>query len=221
LAPGTWSVNVSATGFSVQTKVGNLLVSKPATIDFQMTVEAVSQTVNVSAETETLNTSDASLGNAVNNITIQSLPMIDRNVPDLLSLQPGVLYLGHQVDPTNDSRTGAVNGVRSDQGNVTMDGLDDNDQKTGAAFTGVLRETIDSVEEFRVTTGMANSDQGRSAGAQVNLLTKRGTDQFHGGVYEYNRNTSTAANDWFNKQAQIATRRTEYSRKLSPQHLRV
>ena len=204
LAPGTWSVNVRATGFSVQTKVGNLLVSKPATIDFQMTVEAVSQTVNVSAETETLNTSDASLGNAVNNITIQSLPMIDRNVPDLLSLQPGVVYLGHGVDPTNDSRTGAVNGVRSDQGNVTMDGLDDNDQKTGAAFTGILRETIDSVEEFRVTTGMANSDQGRSAGAQVNLLTKRGTDQFHGGVYEYNRNTFTAANDWFNKQAQLA-----------------
>ena len=204
LAPGTWTVKVSASGFADQTKVGNLLVSKPATIDFQMSVHAVSQTVNVSAETETLNTSDASLGNAVNNITIQSLPMIDRNVPDLLSLQPGVLYLGHQVDPTNDSRTGAVNGVRADQGNVTIDGLDDNDQKTGAAFTGVLRETIDSVEEFRVTTGMANSDQGRSAGAQVNLLTKRGTDQFHGAAYEYNRNTFTAANDWFNKQAELS-----------------
>lgn len=205
LAPGTWTVKVSASGFADQTKIGSLLVSKPATIDFQMSVKAVSQTVNVSAETETLNTSDASLGNAVNNVTIQSLPMIDRNVPDLLSLQPGVLYLGHQVDPVNDSRTGAVNGVRSDQGNVTMDGLDDNDQKTGAAFTGVLRETLDSVEEFRVTTGMANSDQGRSAGAQVNLLTKRGTDQFHGAAYEYNRNTFTAANDWFNKQAELSS----------------
>lgn len=205
LAPGTWTVKVNASGFAVQTKVGSLLVSKPATIDFQMTLQAVAQTVNVSAETETLNTSDASLGNAVNNLTIQSLPMIDRNVPDLLSLQPGVLYLGHQVDPTNDSRTGAVNGVRADQGNVTIDGLDDNDQKTGAAFTGVLRETIDSVDEFRVTTGMANSDQGRSAGAQINLITKRGTDQYHGAVYEYNRNTYTAANDWFNKQSQLAS----------------
>jgi hypothetical protein len=144
IAPGTWTVKVSATGFAVQTKIGSLLVSKPATIDFQMSVQAVAQTVNVSAETETLNTSDASLGNAVNNITIQSLPMIDRNVPDLLSLQPGVLYLGHQVDPTNDSRTGAINGVRSDQGNVTIDGLDDNDQKAGTAFTGILRETIET-----------------------------------------------------------------------------
>ncbi|MCL6464355.1 MAG: carboxypeptidase-like regulatory domain-containing protein [Acidobacterium ailaaui] len=205
LAPGTWTVKVSAAGFGDQSKVGSLLVSKPATIDFQMTLQSVSQTVNVSAETETLNTSDASLGNAVNNQVIQSLPMIDRNVPDLLSLQPGVLYLGHQVDVSNDSRTGAVNGVRSDQGNITMDGLDDNDQKLGYAFTGVLRETLDSVDEFRVTTAMANSDQGRAAGAQINLITKRGTDQFHGGVYEYNRNTATAANDWFNKQAELAS----------------
>ncbi|HYK34872.1 TonB-dependent receptor [Alloacidobacterium sp.] len=205
LAPGTWTVKVSAAGFGDQSKIGTLLVSKPATIDFLMTVQSVSQTVNVSAETETLNTSDATLGNAVNNQTIQSLPMIDRNVPDLLSLQPGVLYLGHNVDTNSDSRTGAVNGVRSDQGNITMDGLDDNDQKNGYAFTGVLRETLDSVDEFRVTTGMANSDQGRAAGAQVNLLTKRGTDQFHGAAYEYNRNTFTAANDWFNKQAELAS----------------
>lgn len=205
LAPGGWTVKVSATGFSDQRKTGDLLVSKPATIDFQMTVQPVSQTVNVSAETETLNTSDATLGNAVGNQTIQALPMIDRNVPDLLSLQPGVLYLGHQVDTSNDSRTGVVNGVRSDQGNVTMDGLDNNDQKLGYAFSGILRETLDSVDEFRVTTGMANSDQGRAAGAQINLITKRGTDQFHGGVYEYNRNTFTAANDWFNKQAQLAS----------------
>ena len=57
-----------------------------------------------------------------------------------------------------------------------MDGMDDNDQLNGYAFTGVLRETLDSVDEFRVTTGLANSDQGRSAGAQVNLVTKSGTN---------------------------------------------
>ena len=208
LAPGTWTVKVSASGFGSQSKVGNLLVSKPASIDFQMGLESVSQTVNVSAETETLNTSDASVGNAYSNQTIQQLPIIDRNVPDLLSLQPGVLYLGNQVggpSDMNDSRTGAVNGIRSDQGNVTIDGVDNNDQKMGYAFTGVLRETLDSVDEFRVTTAMSNSDQGRAAGAQINLVTKRGTDQFHGGVYEYNRNTATAANDWFNKQAELAS----------------
>lgn len=205
LSPGTWTVTISAKGFADQSKVGALLVSKPATIPFKMSVQALAQTVNVSAETETLNTTDASLGNAISNRTIQSLPMIDRNVPDLLSLQPGVLYLGHKADAVSDSRTGSVNGVRSDQDNITIDGLDDNDQRSGFAFTGVLRETLDSIDEFRVTTGMANSDQGRAAGAQVNLVTKSGTDQFHGAAYEYNRNTNTAANNWFNKNAELAS----------------
>lgn len=205
LAPGTWSVKVTAQGFGAQTKVGNLLVSKPATMDFKLTLGAVSTTVNVSAETETLNTTDATLGNAVPNKTIQNLPMIDRNVPDLLSLQPGVLYLGHKIDTVSDSRSGATNGVRSDQDNVTMDGLDDNPQRTGTAFNGVLRETLDSIDEFRVTTGLANSDQGRSAGAQVNLVTKSGTNKFHGGAYEYNRNTNTASNNWFNKNAELSS----------------
>ncbi len=205
LAPGTWNVTISSKGFADQTKVATLLVSKPATIPFKMSVQALAQTVNVSAETETLNTTDASLGNAISNRTIQSLPMEDRNVPDLLSLQPGVLYLGHAIDAQTDSRTGSVNGVRSDQDNITIDGLDDNDQRQGLAFTGVLRETLDSIDEFRVTTGMANSDQGRAAGAQANLVTKSGTDQFHGAAYEYNRNTDTASNDWFNKNAQLSS----------------
>jgi Carboxypeptidase regulatory-like domain/TonB dependent receptor len=205
LSPGTWTVTVGAAGFANQSTVSNLLVSEPATISFRLTVGAVSQTVNVSSQAQALNTTDATLGTALGTREIESLPMIDRNVPDLLSLQPGVLYLGHIVDLDSDSRTGSVNGVRSDQGNITMDGLDDNDQRNGYAFTGVLRETLDSIDEFRVTTGMANSDQGRAAGAQANLVTKSGTDHFHGGAYEYNRNTNTAANDFFNKNAEAAS----------------
>ena len=123
--------------------------------------------MNVSAATETLNTNDASLGNAMNNVTIQALPSETRNVPDLLSLQPGVFFLPPPSNPAlQDSRSGAVNGGRSDQGNITLDGVDDNDQANGFAFTGVLRETQDSIEEFRVTTGNANADAGRSSGAQ-------------------------------------------------------
>ena len=64
-----------------------------------------------------------------------------------------------------------MNGGRSDQGNVTIDGIDDNDQVNGYAFTGVLRETQDSIEEFRVTTADANADAGRSSGAQVSMIT--------------------------------------------------
>lgn len=211
LPPARYTITAKASGFGDQSKVAELLVNQPATVDFTMTVQSLSEVVNVSAEAQTLNTTDASLGNSMGNTLIQALPSETRNVPDLLSLQPGVLYMPNgagqmgasEQNKGGDSRSGAVNGVRSDQGNVTMDGIDDNDQVYGFAFTGVLRETQDSVEEFRVTTGNANTDQGRSAGAEVNMVTKSGTNKYHGAAYEYNRPTFTVANDWFNKQAQL------------------
>jgi hypothetical protein len=198
--PSKYTIKVTARGFGEQSKIAELLVNQPATIDFTLTVQSSSVTVDVSAAAQTLNTSDASLGNSADSAEIQALPSETRNVPDLLALQPGVLYLPPTI---TDSRSGAVNGGRSDQGNVTIDGIDDNDQVNGFAFTGVLRETVDSVEEFRVTTGDANADAGRSSGAQVSLVTKSGTNKFHGAAYEYNRPTITVANDWFNKQAEV------------------
>src|SRR5208283_2834126 len=134
---------------------------------------------------------------------VKELPMEGRNVPDLLSLQPGVAYLGNRSDvPVSDSRNGAVNGARSDQSNVTLDGVEVNDEG-GHAFTSVLPVTLDSVEEFRVTTTNSNADQGGSSGAQVALVTKSGTNEFHGSAYEYNRNTYTSANDYFVKSAEL------------------
>lgn len=203
VTPARYAITVTSNGFAVQNRTAELLVDQPATIDFTLSVQGSAVTVDVSAGAQTLNTTDASLGNSANNELIQALPSETRNVPDLLSLQPGVLYLPGPKQANTDSRSGSVNGVRSDQGNLTTDGIDDNDQVNGYAFTGVLRETQDSVEEFRVTTGNANADSGRSAGAQVSMITKSGTNKFHGGVYEYNRPTITVANDWFNKQAEF------------------
>jgi len=201
IPPAKYTIRVTAAGFGAQTKVAELLVDQPATIDVNLTIEASTVTVDVSAAAQTLNTSDASLGNSADNAEIQAIPSETRNVPDLLSLQPGVLYL--PAATTSDSRSGAVNGGRSDQGNVTLDGVDDNDQVGGFAFTGVLRQTQDSIEEFRVTTGGSNADAGRSSGAQISMVTKSGTNKFHGAAYEYHRPTFTVANDWFNKQAQL------------------
>lgn len=203
LMPGTYTVTVTASRFGIQTKRAEFLVSQPASLNFTLSVAKETTTIDVGAEDTTINTTDASVGNSVGNQTIQSLPMEGRNVPDLLSLQPGVLYLGYTHDQVFDSRSGAVAGGRSDQGNITLDGIDNNDQATGKAFTGVMRSTLDSVEEFRVTTTNADADAGRSSGAQINMVTRSGTNAFHGSLYEYNRNTFFAANDWFNKQAQI------------------
>ena len=129
-----------------------------------------------------------------------------------MSLQPGALYLGESVHLTDktaaqnlDSRQGAVSGARSDQGNVTLDGVDDNDQVNGFGFNGVLRSTLDSTQEFRVTTSNSNADSGRSSGAQVSLVTKSGTNNFHGSLYEYHRPSNMVANDWFIKNQQIAS----------------
>ncbi|WP_446742708.1 TonB-dependent receptor domain-containing protein [Silvibacterium acidisoli] len=203
LVPGTYTITASSAGMGKQEKIVELLVAQPATINFSMVVSD-STTVNVVATASALNTTDATIGNAVDNATVQALPMEGRNVPDLLSLQPGVLYLGHNLtQAAEDSRSGVVSGARSDQGNVTLDGLDNNDQVTGLAFNGVLRSTLDSVDEFRVTTTGSNAESGRTSGAQVNVVTKSGTNKFTGSLYEYNRNTDLSANDWFNKQSQF------------------
>lgn len=182
LAPGRYTVTVSADGFAQQTRQAELLVNQPANINFSLDVHGTSIDIDVSEEVQTLNVTDATLGNAVNNNTIEALPMEGRNVPDLLSIQPGVLYLGRGINQNSDSRSGAVSGARSDQSNVTLDGLDDNDQTNGFAFTGVLRTTLDSTQEFRVTTAGSNADAGRSSGAQVSLVTKSGTNQWHRGT---------------------------------------
>ena len=198
ITPAKYTITVSASGFGDQTKSAELLVNQPATIDFSMTVQSSSVTVDVTAEAQTLNTSDATIGNSVGNATIEALPMEGRDPLSLLSLQPGVLYIGEQ-NTVADSRQGAVAGGRSDQGNVTLDGVDDNDQIQGTAFTGVLRSTLDSTEEFRVTTSNGTADSGRSSGAQISLITKTGSNKYHGSLYEYYRPTNTVANDWFNK----------------------
>lgn len=201
--PGHYTIEVTMPGFGKQDKTVELLVAQPATVNFTLGLSDSTTTVNVVAADATLNTTDATIGNAVDQQTVASLPMEGRNVPDLLSLQPGVLYLGHNINANEDSRSGVVAGARADQGNVTLDGLDNNDQVEGYAFNGVLRSTIDSVEEFRVTTTAANAESGRSSGAQVNVVTKSGTNNFRGTLYEYNRNTDMSANNWFNKQSQF------------------
>ncbi|WP_232298737.1 carboxypeptidase-like regulatory domain-containing protein [Granulicella tundricola] len=203
LVPGEYTIEVESPGMGKQAKVVQLLVAQPATVNFALTVSN-STVVEVQATEAMLNTTDATIGNAVDSETVAALPMEGRNVPDLLSLQPGVLYLGHNLTQANeDSRSGVVSGARSDQGNVTLDGLDNNDQVTGLAFNGVLRSTLDSVDEFRVVTTGDNAESGRTSGAQVNVVTKTGSNRFIGSLYEYNRNTDMAANDWFNKQSQF------------------
>jgi hypothetical protein len=203
--PGTYTLTVTAPGFSrYEQKDLALLVNTPATINVQLKIGGTNETVTVTSEAPAINLVDASLGNSFEEKQVSQLPLEGRNVPDLLSLQAGVAYTGNRIgDKDQDTRNGAVNGARSDQSNVTLDGVDVNDQSNGYAFTSVLPVTQDSIEEFRVTTTNYGAEQGQGSGAQVTLVTKSGTNSFHGSAYEYIRNTITSANDYLVKQSQL------------------
>src|SRR5690242_16735578 len=197
--PGTYNLEVTEPGFKTASASGlQALVDTPSVRDVQLEIGAVSETVDVTSTAEAaINTSDATLGNSFERKRIVELPLNANNVVGLLSLQPGV------------SRSGFVNGGRADQSNITLDGVDVNEQQDGLdvvtdeAFASVLRVTRDSLQEFRVTTTNPNAEQGRSSGAQVSLVTRSGSNQWHGSLFEIHRNTVTTANDFFNNAAGV------------------
>ncbi len=202
LPPGTYTLRVELEGFRTVLAEGlQLTVDTTQRLDVKMEIGGIAETVQVTAETTVVNTTDSSLGNVIAGTQIRELPLEGRNVVGLLSLQPGVVY----VPPTavTDARSGAVSGARADQSNVTLDGIDVNDNQFQDAFTSVLRVTLDSVQEFRVTTSNYGADQGRSSGAQVSLVTRGGTNVYQGSAYWVHRNTATSSTPYFTKLSQL------------------
>jgi hypothetical protein len=207
LAPGKYKVEVVAQGFktAVQQHL-ELLVGITSTVDVRLEVGTVTQVVNVESTVAAINTTDASIGTPISGSELGALPVLDMNPAGLLSLQTGVAYIPSAPDrpggyggvTDQDGRSGAVNGARSDQVNVTLDGIDVNDPQNGYAFNSVLRVTQESLAEFRTsTTGYDADSGGRSSSAQVQLVTKSGTNALHGSAYYAHRNEAFNANDFF------------------------
>jgi hypothetical protein len=163
-------------------------VSSAETHNATLELGGTTQTVEVKEAGEsTLDTTEATIGNVISSREVADLPIQARlNPAALMQLQPGV----------NDA--GSVTGARSDQGNITLDGIDVNDQETGQAFVSTTLISVDSVREIRTITAGETADYGRSSGGMINLETKGGSNAFHGNLREYNRNTLLEANDWFN-----------------------
>lgn len=202
IPPGEYKIEIEAQGFRKKILSVRALVGNPTDASAALELGSSTQTVIVEGTGEVqINTQDAALGNNFVNQQIIQLPLEARNVLDLLTLQPGV------------TREGYVAGARSDQSNITLDGVDINDQQiettvagqpvTNPLNTPVLRLNSEAIEEFRVNTLNANADQGRSSAAQVNLVTKTGTNHFHGAAFESNRNTAFTANDFFNNRSKL------------------
>jgi hypothetical protein len=193
--PGSYQVSVEATGFkkAVTTAV-NALVDKPTDVSVSLEVGAVSETVTVSSSSGEvlLNTQDATIGNNFVSQQITQLPLEARNPISLLTLQPGV------------TRAGNVTGARADQSNITLDGVDINEAQTNDINAPVLRLNSEAIEEFRVVVSNPNANQGRSSGAQISLVTKSGSNDWHGALFEAHRNTIFTANNFFNNRSGLA-----------------
>lgn len=208
LAVGDYKIEVEAAGFKKKAVTDiHALIAKSTTVDVALEIGNVAETVTVTAgAAEALvNRDDGTLGNHFQTKQITELPLEGRNVTNLLSLQPAA------------TRDGFVAGARADQSNITLDGVDINEAETNQTTnpnsdpadstnalnlvpdrSTVLRLNAEAVEEFRVTTANANANQGRSGGAQVSLVTKGGTNEFHGALFEFYRTKKFSANDFFN-----------------------
>ncbi len=190
--PG-YKITFSAGGFHPVTITNlSLNVDATRTQNARLEVGTSSEIVQVSAasQTETLDTTDATIGNSVEVQTLNDMPIEGRDNPSALFYdQPGVTL------------SGAVTGARTDQTNVTLDGLEVNDEATGEFGYIVGEAPVDSLQEYRGVVGEPLSSAGQGGGGQFELVTKSGTNQFHGAVVEYHRDTDLEANDWFNNNA--------------------
>ncbi len=192
MPPGPYRIEASLPGFREYATVVTLQTDTPATLNIKMEVGQVNEVVNVEGQAAVVNTENATVGNPFTETQIKQIPMQVRNVVNLLGVQPGV------------APTGQVSGARPDQNNVLLDGADVNDNQGANGFNSVLPIPLDSVQEFRTTVTGFTADEGRSSGGQVSVVTKSGSNQFHGSLYEYNRNTDFEANGWFNNRSGVA-----------------
>ncbi len=203
--PGAgYKLTFTAQGFDTVVKTNiSLGVGITETHNAQMSVGQVTNTITVTSSGEaTLNTTDASIGNVISTRRLQELPIQFRNTPAvLIGLQPGVI--GTDVGTGAVNRVGSVTGSRADQGNITIDGIDANDQATGQFAATIGNTPIDAIQEFRTVTTNPAASEGRSSGGQIQMVTKGGNNEFHGSAREYNRTALTAANTFFNNKSGV------------------
>jgi outer membrane receptor protein involved in Fe transport len=211
LPVGAYTLIVELPGFkkSVQENI-NLEVGQKARIDLSLEVGAVTETVTVMAAPPTLSTQEASPGGVLENRMITALPLSSRNWDDLLGGVPGVQAdrYTEQGGGTANGRTGGANvhGVRSLQNNFVLDGVDNNSisENVQELTTQVARPSVDSIQEFRVSTNPYSAENGRSPGALISVTTKGGGNEFHGTVYDFLRNRVFDANNFFQNRAGAA-----------------
>jgi hypothetical protein len=196
---GPYTIIVTLPGFKKFTTQSNeLSVGEILTVDVTLEPGAVTETVNVSATSTAVQTSESSLGNVLDTKPIEQLPLNGRNPLHLMALQPGVAGHASQATSRSGTVTFYVNGDRGRGVYTTLDGVDITDPVIPRGELSHVLLNPDSISEYRVITSVAKAEYGRNSGAQVQIVSRSGSNDFHGNLFEFHRNTALNANDWFN-----------------------
>jgi hypothetical protein len=189
---GSYTLSVDSKGFKkFELSKIVLQINTPATVNAKLELGAATETIKIEANAETLQTNNATIGNVVERKAIEALPLNGRNPLNLLIYEPGVVQRSGGSISVNGSRIGAVN--------VTIDGIEANENTNPNPVNNIFRLNPDNVQEFKVTTSNPSAEEGRNSGANVSVATRSGTNQFHGAVFEFFRNTALNSNEFYSK----------------------
>ena len=204
IPPGVYSVSAEAKGFEkVQSTKFKVDVNENATANVKLKVAGAAQTLTVEASAQAIQTEDAVTGQVINRRFINDLPLIDRDVTQLTYLAPGIVDMSDQNHASDTGGTNFVsNGSRGASSDILTDGASvTNSEPNGGITQGTYIPSPEAVEEFKVEQSNFSAEYGFTGASVVNLITRSGTNSFHGSAYDFIRNNIGDANDWFSNHA--------------------
>jgi hypothetical protein len=215
LLPGNYMITVKRAGFATQVRTGiTLEVGAQQVLNLAMQVGQVTQRIEVTEDAPTVQLGSSTISAVINSNTIRELPLNGRSWTDLATLQPGVAPVGTHVQGDNLRGYGdevSISGGRPQQNNYRLDGVSVNDFANGgpgSVLGGNLG--VDAIQEFSVLTSTYSAEYGKSSGGVVNAITRSGTNQFHGSVYEFLRNSALDARNFFDGNTIPAFKRNQF-----------
>jgi hypothetical protein len=206
LPPGDYSISAQATGFATrEMRAVHVGASETVTVEMKLAVGSANQTLEIRAASDLAQTESSTLGRTVDEKTIQGLPLANRNYTQIVALSPGVVVeVPNAAALGRNSQNVSANGNKTTSNNFQFNGIDANNlsQNSASGYQSEVGTAIpapDTIEEFKVQTGGFDAGYGRGAGANVDVISKAGSNRWHGSLWEFLRNDALNANDFFAK----------------------